>query len=82
MAIQNKLFYQSPVEGFLPVSIDGTDYYGYQNMYGNWYIKKVTATTVGYVYGSTLSDYATAWTARTSQTYVGPSVAFPFTDIV
>ena len=82
MAKKHKLFYQSPVEGFIAVSIDGTDYYGYQNIYGNWYIKKTTATTVGYCYGDTLSDYSTAWTNRTSLTYVGPSVAFPFTEIV
>lgn len=45
-----------------------TEYYGYEDADGNWYIKKLdTSNAITFAAGT--SNYATAWTNRASQTY-------------
>lgn len=44
-----------------------TEYYGYTEKNGAWYIKKVTSTSVRFCRGT--SAYTTAWTNRASQSY-------------
>lgn len=44
-----------------------TEYYGYTDKDGNWYIKKVTTTAIRFISGA--SAYTTNWTNRASLTY-------------
>lgn len=72
-------FYQSPLVGFILVEVmEGTNelYVGFENIFGNWIIKKITNndSTFRYAYGS--SDFTSAWNGRLSLTYTLPSQAF------
>ena len=51
-----------------------TEYYGFIEKDGKWYIMEVTATTVRYKAGA--SDYATNWTGRALLVYGYYNVVF------
>jgi hypothetical protein len=60
--------------GYKPSDIDtstSTQYFGYIDYNGNWYIIKfdTTANTIRYAAGSASNSYATNWTNRTTLTY-------------
>jgi hypothetical protein len=60
--------------GYKPSDIDtstSTQYFGYIDYNGNWYIIKfdTIANTIRYAAGSTSNSYATNWTNRTTLTY-------------
>jgi hypothetical protein len=63
----------SPTDGYGINNIDnsGPNYYGFENQDGNWYIIKEvdSSNPSAYTYAAGTSDYATAWTNRTTQTY-------------
>lgn len=44
-----------------------TEYYGYTDKDGNWYIKKVTSSAIRFIKGT--SDYTTNWTGRAALSY-------------
>jgi len=44
-----------------------TEYYGYTDKNGNWYIKQITSSAMRFIRGT--SSYATNWTGRAGLTY-------------
>lgn len=69
--------YSKPTDAYALSNIDdstSTEYYGYEDKDGNWYIKKLASDAFTFVKGA--SDYATAWSNRASQTYASYSVTF------
>lgn len=61
---------QDPFEGYYPSDMDTggeTEYYGFVNTDGAWYIQQMTATTSRYVSGS--DGYEVAWTSREGLSY-------------
>lgn len=62
--------YSKVIDSYALSNLDdttSTEYYGYENASGAWYIKKVTSTAITFVAGA--SNYSTAWTDRATQTY-------------
>lgn len=51
-----------------------TEYYGYEDKDGNWYVKKLASNSIKFATGAT--DYATNWTNRTSLTYASAKDTF------
>ena len=61
---------QNPTDSYKITDLDSggaTQYYGYTDVDGAWYIMQLTGTTGRYVKGT--SGYTTAWTNRASQSY-------------
>ena len=75
---KNKEFFIEALKGFKISDLDDTGakpyYYGYQNIFGNWYIMEETASTFRFVYGD--EDYASAWSGRALATYTLFATAF------
>lgn len=68
---------QRPTDSYALSNIDdstSTEYYGYEDKDGNWYIKKLASNALTFAKGS--SGYTTAWTNRASQTYASYGVTF------
>jgi histidyl-tRNA synthetase len=62
-----------PLSGFVACDETNTgtlDYYGFVDSQGNWYILKYDITNGNMRYAEGYSEYATAWTARATQTYL------------
>jgi hypothetical protein len=77
---QGKLVDPDPLAGFILVDYSELNvqpaYQGFLKPDGSWYIKKIDESTepktVRFCKGAT--DYATAWTAKASQTYDYPTI--------
>lgn len=66
-----------PTDAYSLSNIDdstSTEYYGYEDKDGNWYIKKLASNAITFTKGT--SDYATAWTNRASQSYASYGSTF------
>lgn len=66
-----------PTDAYSLSNIDdstSTEYYGYEDKDGNWYIKKLVSGAFTFVAGS--SNYSTAWTNRASQSYASFASTF------
>lgn len=61
---------ESELSGYQISDMDAsgsTEYYGFVNASGAWYILEITNTSARYAKGA--SGYTTAWTARAEQSY-------------
>lgn len=66
-----------PTDAYALSNIDdttSTEYYGYEDKDGNWYIKKLASNAITFTKGP--SGYATAWTNRASQSYASYGSTF------
>lgn len=66
-----------PTDAYALSNIDdstATEYYGYEDKDGNWYIKRFDSNAFTFVKGS--SNYSTAWTNRASQSYASYGSTF------
>lgn len=69
--------YSKPTDAYSLSDIDdstSTEYYGYEDADGAWYIKKFASNAFTFVKGA--SGYSTAWTNRASQTYASYGSTF------
>lgn len=66
-----------PTDAYALSNIDDattTEYYGYEDKDGKWYIKRLVSNTFTFSAGS--SNYSAAWTGRASQTYASYATTF------
>jgi len=86
--VNDYFFFQSSLAGFMPCDQDvdssdaDTNYYGYENAEGEWYIMKEDlsvggdADLISWRYSKGDDDYATNWAGREALSYTRTSIAF------